>query len=215
MELGSGLPQSFDTCRLTSAACRDIRAYRLSRCTLFPFLRRRTSDTFGLTCTMLAVCQHQHGLSSSRRHRRQSSCRYAGDSSCRRLGVSTVHVSAQPHVSGEDVGPLCGLPLAVKDSQDVFGLPTSASTPALIGSCPWPAACCLQSQLGPATMLTLPCRCYATVNSSFPPAVDGGKWCLPASCPASLMHDLACTVYEQYCVAGVILGKTALHELRC
>ena len=34
---------------------------------------------------------------------------------------------------GQDTGPLCGLPLSVKDSQDVLGLPTSASTPALIG----------------------------------------------------------------------------------
>ena len=29
--------------------------------------------------------------------------------------------------------PLCGLPLGVKDSQDVAGLPTSGGTPSLIG----------------------------------------------------------------------------------
>ena len=35
--------------------------------------------------------------------------------------------------SGGDIKPLCGLPLAVKDSIDVAGYPTSASTPALLG----------------------------------------------------------------------------------
>ena len=36
--------------------------------------------------------------------------------------------------AGEDIGPLCGLPLAVKDSTDVLGLPTSVGTTALIGN---------------------------------------------------------------------------------
>ena len=36
--------------------------------------------------------------------------------------------------AGEDVTPLCGLPLAVKDSTDVEGLPTSVGTTALIGA---------------------------------------------------------------------------------
>ena len=36
--------------------------------------------------------------------------------------------------SGENILPLCGLPLAVKDSVDVVGYPTTASTPALQGS---------------------------------------------------------------------------------
>ena len=35
--------------------------------------------------------------------------------------------------AGESVEPLCGLPLAVKDSIDVSGYPTSAGTPALLG----------------------------------------------------------------------------------
>ena len=35
--------------------------------------------------------------------------------------------------SGESILPLCGLPLAVKDSVDVVGYPTTASTPALQG----------------------------------------------------------------------------------
>ena len=35
---------------------------------------------------------------------------------------------------GNDVGPLCGLPLAVKDSIDVDDYPTSAGTPALLGT---------------------------------------------------------------------------------
>ena len=35
--------------------------------------------------------------------------------------------------AGEDVRPLCGLPLAVKDSTDAAGLPTSGGTPSLIG----------------------------------------------------------------------------------
>ena len=33
---------------------------------------------------------------------------------------------------GQDITPLCGLPLAVKDSIDVLGYPTTASTPALL-----------------------------------------------------------------------------------
>ena len=36
--------------------------------------------------------------------------------------------------NGESILPLCGLPLAVKDSLDVVGYPTTASTPALQGS---------------------------------------------------------------------------------
>jgi len=36
--------------------------------------------------------------------------------------------------SGRSIGPLCGLPLAVKDSIDVLGYPTTASTPALLSN---------------------------------------------------------------------------------
>ena len=38
--------------------------------------------------------------------------------------------------AGENTSPLCGLPLAVKDSIDVKGLPTSGGTPALLGASP-------------------------------------------------------------------------------
>lgn len=36
--------------------------------------------------------------------------------------------------SGQSIKPLCGLPLAVKDSIDVLGYPTTASTPALLST---------------------------------------------------------------------------------
>ena len=38
--------------------------------------------------------------------------------------------------AGESIDPLCGLPLAVKDSTDVKGLPTSQGTSALVGEGP-------------------------------------------------------------------------------
>lgn len=34
---------------------------------------------------------------------------------------------------GEDIRPLCGLPLAVKDAIDVVGFPTTCATPAFAG----------------------------------------------------------------------------------
>ncbi len=36
--------------------------------------------------------------------------------------------------SGQSIKPLCGLPLAVKDSIDVLGYLTTASTPALLST---------------------------------------------------------------------------------
>eukprot|EP00891_Asterochloris_glomerata_P007936 jgi/Astpho2/7936/fgenesh1_pg.00118_%23_37_t len=38
--------------------------------------------------------------------------------------------------AGQSITPLCGLPLAVKDTIDVLGYPTSAATPALLGAFP-------------------------------------------------------------------------------
>ena len=35
--------------------------------------------------------------------------------------------------AGQSITPLCGLPLAVKDSIDCLPYPTSAATPALLG----------------------------------------------------------------------------------
>ncbi len=43
--------------------------------------------------------------------------------------------------AGQSILPLCGLPLAVKDSIDCLPYPTSAATPALLGE-RGVAACC-------------------------------------------------------------------------
>lgn len=43
--------------------------------------------------------------------------------------------------SGASIEPLCGLPLAVKDSIDVLGYPTTASTPALLSKQIWHVSC--------------------------------------------------------------------------
>ncbi|KAL0048166.1 hypothetical protein WJX82_009095 [Trebouxia sp. C0006] len=49
--------------------------------------------------------------------------------------------------SGQSIKPLCGLPLAVKDSIDVLGYPTTASTPALLNAYPTSSAPLINSYL--------------------------------------------------------------------
>ncbi|DBA75672.1 TPA: hypothetical protein ACH3X2_009037 [Trebouxia sp. C0005] len=49
--------------------------------------------------------------------------------------------------SGQSIEPLCGLPLAVKDSIDVLGYPTTASTPALLNAYPTSSAPLINSYL--------------------------------------------------------------------
>ena len=43
--------------------------------------------------------------------------------------------------TGASIEPLCGLPIAVKDSIDVLGYPTTASTPALLSKQIWQISC--------------------------------------------------------------------------
>ena len=56
--------------------------------------------------------------------------------------------------AGINVRPLCGLPLAVKDSTDVLGLPTSGGTPGLVGA--------ILSNLQPCSMCLPVANCTAS-----------------------------------------------------
>lgn len=79
--------------------------------------------------------------------------------------------------NGHSIEPLCGLPLAVKDSIDVLGYPTTASTPALLSklsSDPRQAhVLCLYSWLRHFCAITPPCYKHlsAAMQSLF-------AWCV-------------------------------------
>lgn len=90
--------------------------------------------------------------------------------------------------AGEDIGPLCGLAVAVKDNIDVAGYPNEAGTPALQGNTR------LAGLASPDSWIQLASPSQIGLAGLIPPQ------------DAPLIRQLRAA-------NGVVLGKTRMHEL--